>query len=136
MNPLSRHDHQLVGWNQDWVIVDVQLDVRNKKLTLPLEFVSDRVVCPECGAAWSMKDHAVTRTWRYLDAMPFHMILTARVPRCSCETCGVKTIAVPLADKHTGSLCCLLPLPDPSSTRGAHGGSAGDSARLGRWLAC
>jgi hypothetical protein len=79
MNPLSRHDHQRVGWNQDWVIVDVQLDVRNKKLTLPAEFVSDRVVCPECSAACSMKDHAVIRTWRYPDAMPFHMILTARI---------------------------------------------------------
>jgi hypothetical protein len=58
MNPLSRHYHQLVGLNQDWVIADVQLDVRNKTLTSPLELVGDRTVCPACGAACSMKDHA------------------------------------------------------------------------------
>ena len=58
MSPLSRHYHQLVGLNQDWVIADVQLDVRNTTLTLPLEFVGDHVVCLKCGATCSMKDHA------------------------------------------------------------------------------
>ena len=58
MSPLSRHYSHLVGLNQDWVIADVQLDVRNQTLTLPLEFVGDRVVCPACGVACLMKDHA------------------------------------------------------------------------------
>ena len=101
MNPLSRRYHQLVGLNPDWVIADVQLDVRNRTLTLPLEFVGDHVVCPECVATCSMKDHAAERSWRHLDAMQFQTILTARVPRCSCTTCGVKTIAVPWAEKHS-----------------------------------
>ena len=101
MDSLSRHYHQLVGLNQDWVIADVQLDVENRTLTLSLEFVGDRVVCPECGAVCSMKDHASERSWRHLDAMQFQTTLTARVPRCSCETCGVKTIAVPWAEKHS-----------------------------------
>ena len=48
-----------------------------------------------------MKDHATERSCRHLDAMQFQTILTARVPRCSCTTCGVKTIAVPWADKHS-----------------------------------
>ena len=69
MNSLSRHYHQLVGLNQDWVIADVQLDVGKRTLTWPLEFVGDCVVCPECGAACSMKDHAAERSWRHLDAM-------------------------------------------------------------------
>ncbi len=101
MDSLSRHYHQLVGLNQDWVIADVQLDVENRTLTLSLEFLGDRVVCPECGATCSMKDHAAERSWRHLDAMQFQTILTARVPRCSCETCGVKTIGVPWAEKHS-----------------------------------
>jgi transposase len=94
MNPQSRHYHELVGLNQDWVIADVQLDVRNKTLTLPLEFVGDHVVCPECGATCSMKDHAAERSWRHLDAMQFQTILTARVPRMdmydmrSKDNCG------------------------------------------------
>jgi hypothetical protein len=64
MNPLSRHYHQLVGLNQDWVIADVQLDVRNKTLTLPREFVGDHVVWPECWSMCSMKDLAAERSWR------------------------------------------------------------------------
>jgi transposase len=83
------------------VIADLQLEVRNKTLTLPLEFVGDHLVCPECGATCSMKDHAAERSWRHLDAMQFQAILTARVPRWLCTTCGVKTIAVPRAEKHS-----------------------------------
>ena len=101
MNSLSQHYHQLMGLNQDWVISDVQLDVQKRMLTLPLEFFGDCVVCPECGLVCAMKDHAAERSWRHLDAMQFQTILTARVPRCSCETCGVKTIAVPWAEKHS-----------------------------------
>lgn len=76
MNLLSQHYHQLVGLNHDWAIADVQLDVRNKTLTLPLEFVSGHVVCPECGVACPMKEHATERSWRHLDAMHFKAILT------------------------------------------------------------
>lgn len=32
--------------------------------------------------------------------MQFQTLLSARVPRCSCETCGVKTIDLPWAGKH------------------------------------
>ena len=101
MDVLSRHYHQLAGLKSDWAISQVQLDVQSQTLTLSLEFVGTRVVCPECGAECSMKDHAAERRWRHLDAMQFQTTLTARVPRCSCDRCGVKTISVPWADKHS-----------------------------------
>ena len=94
MNPLSRHYHQPVGLYQHWVRTDVQLDVRNKTLTLLLGVVGDHVVCPECGVTCSMKDHAGERSWRHLDAMQLQTILTARVPRMdmynmrSKDNCG------------------------------------------------
>ena len=59
------------------------------------------MVCPESGAACSIEDHAAERSWRHLDAMQFQTILPAKVPRCSCETCGVNTIAAPWAEKHS-----------------------------------
>jgi hypothetical protein len=55
MKPLSRQSHKLVSLNQDLVIADVQLDVEKRTLTLPLEFVGDYVVYPECGVACSME---------------------------------------------------------------------------------
>jgi len=101
MDVSSRHCHQLAGLNSDWAISHVQLDVQRQTLTLSLEFVGTRVVCPECGAECSMKDHAAERMWRHVDAMQFQSTLTARVPRCSCDRCGVKTISVPWAKKHS-----------------------------------
>ncbi len=101
MDMLSRHYHQLAGLNSDWAISHVQLDVQSQTLTLSLEFVGTRVVCPECGAECSMRDHAAERKWRHLDAMQFQTTLIARIPRCSCDRCGVKTISVPWTEKHS-----------------------------------
>ncbi len=42
MNPLSRHYHQLVGLNQDWVIADVQLDVAEKTMLNLVPFACAR----------------------------------------------------------------------------------------------
>jgi transposase len=100
---LSRHCHQLAGLNSDWAISHVQLDVQSQTLTLSLEFVGTRVVCPECGAEYSMKEHAVERRWCQVDAMQFQTTLAARLPRCSCDRCGVKTISVPWAEKRSRS---------------------------------
>ena len=101
MDVLSRHYHQLAGLNSDWAISHVQLDLPSKTLTLSLEFVGTCVVCPECGTECAMKDHATERSWRHLDAMQFQTTLTARIPRCSCNRCGVRTISVPWAEKHS-----------------------------------
>jgi transposase len=105
MDALSLHYHQLVGLNSDWAISDVQLDVQNRTLILSLEFVGTRVVCPECGAACAMKDHAAARSWRHLDAMQFQTTLTARIPRCSCSHCRVRTILVPWAGFACDEIC-------------------------------
>ena len=62
MSSLSEHYQQMVGLNDDWIISDVELDVEAQRLTLALGFVGDQVVCLECGAGCSMKDHALQRT--------------------------------------------------------------------------
>jgi hypothetical protein len=71
----------MVGMNADWSVSDVKLDVLEKTLKLTVEYVGQRVVCPDCGTSCAMKDHAAERSWRRLDAMQFQTILTARVPR-------------------------------------------------------
>lgn len=100
MDSLSQHYHQMVGLNEDWTIEDVKLDLGSQTLTLSLEYVGQQVECPECREKCGMKDHAPERQWRHLDAMQFQTVLVARVPRCDCQHCGVKTIAVPWAGKH------------------------------------
>lgn len=101
MDSLSDHYHRMVGLDADWAIANVDLNMESQTLTLALEYVGKRVLCPECNQACARKDHAAERRWRHLDAMQFQTVLTARVPRASCDACGVKTIAVPWAGKHS-----------------------------------
>lgn len=70
-------------------------------MEISLEHLGGRVECPECGAECSIADHAPERTWRHLDTMQFETRLCARTPRANCKACGVKTIKVPWASKHS-----------------------------------
>jgi len=98
---LKAHYALLLGLTKDWRVDRVELALDQQRVSIHLEFVGRRVVCPECGAECPLKDHAEERTWRHLDTMQFETRLTARVPRCLCATCGVKTVTVPWADKHS-----------------------------------
>ena len=101
MESLNGHYRLLLGLNDDWAVGDVDLCVPDKRVSIALSFVGDRVTCPDCGAECSLHDHAPQRRWRHLDTMQFETILTACVPRSDCDTCGVKTTAVPWAAKHS-----------------------------------
>jgi len=98
---LKAHYALLLGLTDDWRVDRVDLAVDRKRVEVALEYVGRRVACPECGADCPLHDHAEERTWRHLDTMQFETRLTARAPRCRCETCGVKTAVVPWADKHS-----------------------------------
>lgn len=69
------------------------------RVDIHLEYGGGPLACPECGQSCGRADLAPKRTWRHLDTMQFSTELVARVPRCNCPACGVKTIAVPWADK-------------------------------------
>jgi transposase len=59
-----------------------------------------RFVCPECGAPSPIYDHG-ERSWRHLDTCQFQTLLHAAVPRITCPTHGVRTIAVPWAERRS-----------------------------------
>ena len=101
MESLSAHYRLLLGLNDDLTVDDVDLSLADKRVSIALSFVGDRVTCPDCGAVCCCHDHAPDRRWRHLDTMQFETILTTRVPRSACESCGVKTAAVPWAGKHS-----------------------------------
>jgi transposase len=101
MQSLTAHYGALLGLNESWSVADVELSVEDKRVVISLEFVGPHATCPECSAACPLKDHAGERKWRHLDTMQFETVLQARVPRCLCATHGVKTIAVPWAERHS-----------------------------------
>ncbi|MCD0462009.1 ISL3 family transposase, partial [Roseiconus lacunae] len=70
-------------------------------MVIRLTFVGGSVCCPECNKQCARHDTAPERTWRHLDTMQFKTEIRAAVPRSKCAECGVKTIAVPWAGKHS-----------------------------------
>ncbi len=101
MQKLTDHYQQLLGFPATWKVDDVNLSVSGLKIEVHLCFVGDEVLCPKCGEHGKVYDQAPEQRWRHLDTMQFETIIIARIPRCQCETCGVKTIAVPWAAPHS-----------------------------------
>jgi len=65
-----------------------------------------RFTCPECGKGGCAAHDTTEKTWRHLDFFQHEAFLHARVPRVSCDGCGVKLVEVPWA--RTGSGFTLL----------------------------
>jgi transposase len=101
MSRLTEHYRLLLGLDAAWEVSDVSLCLEEKRVEILLEHLGGRVECPECGAECTIADHAPARTWRHLDTMQFETRLSARTPRADCKACGVKTIQVPWAGKHS-----------------------------------
>ena len=101
MNELNKHYRLLLGLDETWQVKSVDLSMESKRVVISLEHRGGRLTCPDCGVSCTRADTAPERTWRHLDTMQFETILQARTPRCACEKCGVKTIDVPWAGKHS-----------------------------------
>jgi transposase len=101
MSQLTEHYRLLLGLDASWEVSKVALCLEHKRVEISLQHLGGRVKCPECGRECSIADHVPERTWRHLDTMQFETRLAARVPRADCQTCGVKTTAVPWAGKHS-----------------------------------
>jgi transposase len=101
MDKLTEHYGQLLGLDASWEASEADLDLSGMRVEIRLAHRGGPVVCPECGTACSIADHAPERSWRHLDTMQFETVLRAATPRANCSQCGVKTIAVPWAGKHS-----------------------------------
>jgi transposase len=106
-NELHRHYGLLLGIKSPWEVNGVNLDMAGRRVEIRLEWAKgNTVACPECGKQCTVADHVPERTWRHLDTMRFETLIRARVPRSRCPEDGVKTIAVPWAER--GSRFTLL----------------------------
>lgn len=101
MNDLAEHYALLLGLDESWQVIDVDLSLEEQKVVIRLG-ADPRYerCCSQCGQAASLHDHAPERSWRHLDTMQFETVLTASVPRTKCSGCGVKTCVVPWAEPH------------------------------------
>ena len=98
---LSMHYKKLLGLSSNWRVDAVELSLETLKVEIQLTYVGNKVCCPCCSKSCGVADHAPLRKWRHLDTMQFETILLARLPRCKCKDCGVKTLTPEWAEKHS-----------------------------------
>jgi len=101
METTNEHYRLLLGLDDSWDVVDVDLQLLNRRVEIQLAYIADGTKCPDCGGRCPLADHAPERRWRHLDTMQFETILIARLPRTNCAKCGVKTVTPPWAGKHS-----------------------------------
>ena len=100
MDTLQSHYARLLGLDDSWWVESVDLRIEDQRVEIRLSNVGSGVICPECGGASGVANHADKRRWRRLDTMQFTTELVARLPRNRCAEHGVKTIVPPWAGKH------------------------------------
>ena len=102
MSPsLNSHYSLLLGLQSPWKVAKVNLEMEPHRVVIDVNHGPGKVACPDCGELSPQRDLAPARSWRHLDTMNFETIIQARVPRCRCPDCGIKTVAIPWADKHS-----------------------------------
>ena len=90
---------QLLGVQEPWFVNDFQLDVIGKRVDVWLEHKTGGLwLCPECGEARTIYDHAEERVWRHLDSCGFGTYVHARIPRVKCPRHEVKQVRVAWAE--------------------------------------
>jgi len=97
----TNHYQQLLGLPTPWKVSEVKLSLTGMQIEIRLDYEGKDVCCPVCNNSSSIYDQAPEQRWRHLDTMQFETILIASVPRCNCKKCGVKTVTVPWANKHS-----------------------------------
>ena len=101
MQNLRAHYQELLGLDKSWKVESVDLNVAERRVTIRVVHQGGRLKCPECESSCGQADLAPDREWRHLDTMQFETIIKARVPRCQCPSCGVKTVTVCWTDKYS-----------------------------------
>lgn len=100
-----------LGLQDPWLVADVRFDgqkteknvVRSGQLHVHLDFkTGSRFPCPSCGAESCRVYDTTNRTWRHLDFFQHEALLHARIPRVSCDGCGVHQANVPWARPGSG----------------------------------
>ena len=97
---VQEHYQRLLQLPAPWRVTQVEEDVPAARVTVRLHWPDGaKVACPVCGKAATIYDRLEERSWRHLSVMQFRLELRCAVPRCDCPEHGVKTVAVPWAER-------------------------------------
>jgi transposase len=124
-----------LGLTPPWFIDRVEFDPEKRRLDLFLDFERGaKFLCPECPGGDPCPVHDTNeRTWRHLDFFQHQAFLTARVPRITCSSHGVRQVGVPWARPGSGFtllfealallMCQQMPVAGAAKIMQAHANS-------------
>jgi transposase len=101
------HDTDLfqlaLGLTSPWSVERSEFDAVARRLDLYIDFPrGSRFACPSCGSGGCAAYDTEEMTWRHLNFFQHEAHLHARVPRVTCERCGVKRVSVPWSRDGSG----------------------------------
>jgi transposase len=92
-----------LGLSEPWRVERSDFDAAARRLDIHLTFPRGaRFTCPACGSGGCSAYDTAELTWRHLNFFQHEAHLHARVPRVTCERCGVKRVNVPWARDGSG----------------------------------
>ena len=92
-----------LGLSDPWRVERSEFNRERGVLDIHIDFVRGATfACPECGAGGCVVHDTEAKTWRHLNFFEHMTYLHARRPRVRCETCGVRTVAVPWSRPNSG----------------------------------
>jgi len=92
-----------LGLGTPWSVSGSRFDAVARRLDIEIAFAKGaRFACPTCGAAGCPAYDTEQLTWRHLSFFQHEAYLTARVPRVSCQACGIRQVSVPWARAGSG----------------------------------
>ena len=86
-----------------WVLESVDFDPDAKRIDLYLDFApGTKFDCPVCNKPGCSAYDTQEKEWRHLDFFQHKAFLHCRVPRVSCDECGIHQIKIPWARDSSG----------------------------------
>lgn len=92
-----------LGLSKPWYVARNELDTVKRELEIGIDFERGGTFpCSECGQAGCKAYDTEERRWRHLNFFQFETVLSARVPRIDCSSCGKRPVEVPWARPGSG----------------------------------
>lgn len=86
-----------------WFIDRIAFEPDEKRLDIWIDFLpGSPFPCPECGQTGCKAYDTSEKVWRHLNFFQYKCYLHCRVPRVTCDDCGVHQVQVPWARKQSG----------------------------------
>ncbi len=101
IDELNNHYLMLLYLSEAWLVKSMVLSMESKRVVIALKHRGGSSNLPRMRYLLHTIRSSSRGDWRHLDTMQFETILQARTPRCACEKCGVNTVDVPWAGKHS-----------------------------------